>query len=291
MHVAQGLVYGDLTFFFCRSQSKSASDEKQEPKRRTSKHPERPTTGTGKRSGSLASHYIDIEDDLEACFEQDGGDARVLPSPSSDKEECHTSRQLSKLQLPPVPAAVAQFVPSEAAAVPSLKRTQLMPFQLKGEQAVDKAQLAIASQAGKGRKSPVSPDTADTPATEPQTSEVQTDKAIVNYDKAAQGDAKQPAGGTTSATGLIAAFRPVDQLPASSAAAPSPASTAESNASDRQAAGDVQGFDLRSYLDALLQRAEVLRLELPAHRPEDACEKESAGTSVCLSTFALLLQC
>jgi hypothetical protein len=241
-----------------------------------------------KRSGSLASHYIDIEDDSEACFEQDGGDARLLPSPSPDKEECHTFRQRSPLQLPPVPAAVAQFVPSEAAAVPSLQRTQSMPFQLEGEQAVDKAQLAIASQAGKGRKSPVTPDAAGKPATEPQTLEVQTDKAVVNYDKAAQGDTKQPAGGSSD---LIAAFRPVGQLSASSAAAPSPVSTAGSNASDRQAAGDVQGFDNRSYLDALLLRAKILRLELPAHRPENACEKESAGTSVCLSTFALLLQC
>ncbi len=118
---------------------------------------------------------------------------------------------------------------------------------------------------------------------------VQTDEAVANDDKAAQGDAKQPAARTTYARGLIAAFRPVEQLPASSAAASLPASTAGSNASDRQAAGDPQDF--RSHLHALLLRAKVLRLEESAHRPEDAREKESAGTSVCLSRFALLLQC
>ncbi len=123
-----------------------------------------------------------------------------------------------------------------------------------------------------------------------------------------QGEAKQPAAGTTSATGLIAAFRPVEELPASSAApsspsspsshsilAPSspssPASTAGSNASDRQAAGDLQEIEFKSHLHALLLRAKVLRLEWSAHTPEDGREKENAGTSICPSTFALLLQC
>lgn len=71
---------------------------------------------------------------------------------------------------------------------------------------------------------------------------VQTDRAIFNDIKAGQDGAKQPAGQTTSATGLIAAFRPVEQLPASSAG------------------------------------------------PEGACDKENAGTSVCLSRSALVLQ-
>jgi len=114
---------------------------------------------------------------------------------------------------------------------------------------------------------------------------VQTGKAVVDYDKAAQGEAKQPAGRTTSATGLIAAFRPAEQLSASSAAASLPASTAGSSAS-----GVLQEFEFRSYLDALLLRAKVLQLE-QAHRPEDAHDKEGAGTSACLSMFALVLQC
>ena len=104
-----------------------------------------------------------------------------------------------------------------------------------------------------------------------------------------QSDAKQPAGRNASAKGLIAAFRPVEQLPASSAAAALSASSAGSNASDRQAADDL--LDLRSYVDALLLRAKVLRLEESAHRPEDVHERQSAGTSVCLSPFGLLLQC
>ena len=82
---------------------------------------------------------------------------------------------------------------------------------------------------------------------------------------------------------------PMEQLPASSAAASSPASTAGSNASDSQAAGDLQEIEFRSHLHALLLRAKVPRLEESAHNPEGAREKESAGTSVCLSTFALLL--
>jgi len=152
MHMVHGHEYGDLTCFTGRLQGKPASGDKQESKRRASKHPEGPTTGTGKTL-------------------------------------------------------------------------------------------------------------------------VQTGKAPVNNDKAAQGDAKQPAGQTTSATGLIAAFRPVEQLPASSAAASLPASAAGSNASR-----DLQEFEFISHLDALLLRAKVLRLE-PAHRPKDAREKESAGTS------------
>ena len=282
MHMVQGRESGDLTCFTARSQGKPASDE---PKKRTPKHPKGPMTGTGRTSGSLASYYIDTEDDSEAVLEQGDGDARLLPGPALDTEDRHT-RQLSQLQLPPVPAAVVQA--PEAAAVPSLQRAQSVPTQLEGEQAVDEAPLA--SQAGEGRKSPVS-DEPFTAATKPQTSEVQTHKAVVKTDKAAQGDAKQPAGRTTSATGLIAAFRPAEQLPASSAAASLPASTAGSNASDRQAADDLQDSDFRSHLHALLLRAKVLRLEVSAHTSEDARKKESAGTSVCLSTFALVLQC
>ena len=126
------------------------------------------------------------------------------------------------------------------------------------------------------------------PRTGTEKTVVQTSEALVIDDKV-QSDAKQPAARSTSATGLIAAFRPVEQLPASSAAATSLASSAGSNASDRQAADEL--LDLRSYVDALPLRAKVLQLELPAHGPEDECDKESAGTSVCLSTFALLLKC
>ena len=156
--------------------------------------------------------------------------------------------------------------------------------------AADKTQLAPASQAGKGLKSSVSDETL-TAATEPQTPEVPTDNAVVNGNKAVQGEAKEPAAGTTSATGLIAAFRPVEQLPASSPAASSPASTAGSSASDRQAANDLQEIEFRSHLHALLLRARVPRLEWTAHTPEDVREKGNAGTSICLSTFAMLLQC
>ncbi len=215
---------------------------------------------------SLCSHPLSDKGDSEATFEQDGDDGQPLPA-SPDKEEFHPVRQLSQLQLPSLPAAAEQ-----------------------SDSAADKTQLAPASQAGDGLKSSVS-DESSTAVTEPQTSEVQTHKAGVNGDKAVQGEAKQPAAGTTSATGLIAAFRPVEQLPASSAAASSPASTAGSNASDRQAADDLQEIEFRSHLHALLLRARVLRLEWSAHTPEDVREKENAGTSICPSTFALLLQC
>ncbi len=82
---------------------------------------------------------------------------------------------------------------------------------------------------------------SDGPTTGTGRTTEQTDRAIFNDIKAGQDGAKQPAGRTTSATGLIAAFRPVEQLPASSAG------------------------------------------------PEDACDKENAGTSVCLSRSALVL--
>jgi len=121
------------------------------------------------------------------------------------------------------------------------------------------------------------------PRTGTRNTVVQTDEAVVNDDKV-QSDAKQPAARSTSATGLIAAFRPVEQLPASSAAASLPASTAGSNASDRQAADDLQVLELRTHVVALLLRAKVPRLEWSAHTPEDVREKENAGTSVCLST-------
>ncbi len=251
--------FGNLTCFTGRLQGKPASDE---PKRRTPKHPEGPTTGARSKPDSLCSHPLSDNGDSEATFEQDGDDSQPLPA-SPDKEEFHPVRQLSQLQLPALPAAAEQ-----------------------SDSAADKTQLAPASQAGEGLKSSVS-DESSTAATEPQTSEVQTHKAGVNGDKAVQGEAKQPAAGTTSATGLIAAFRPVQQLPASSAAA----STAGSNASDRQAAGDLQEIEFRSHLHALLLRAKVLRLEWSAHTPEDVREKENAGTSISRSTFALLLQC
>ncbi len=119
---------------------------------------------------------------------------------------------------------------------------------------------------------------SDGPTTGTGRTTEQTDRAIFNDIKAGQDGVKQPAARNASATGLIAAFRPVEQLPASSAVASSLASSAGSNASDRQAADDL--LDLRFYVDALLLRAKVLRLELPAHRPEDAYEKDSAGTSV-----------
>ena len=189
-------------------------------------------------------------EDSEATFEQDGdGGQPSLSSP--DKEKYHPVRQLSQVQLPSLPAAAEQ-----------------------SDSAADKTQLAPASQAGEGLKSSVTDEPLTAP-TEPQTPEVQTD---VNGDREAQGEAKQPMAGTIPATGLIAAFRPVEYLPASSAAA----STAGSNASDRQAAGDLQEIEFRSHLHALLLRAKVPRLELPAHRPEDECDKESAGTLVCM---------
>ena len=196
-------------------------------------------------------------DESETAFEQDGDDGQPLPS-LPDKEEYHTVRQLSQLQLPSVPAAVEQ-----------------------SDSAINRTQLALASQAVEALESPVS-DQLITAATEPQTSEVHTHRGVDQTVKAAQGDVKQSAAGNDSATGLIGAFRPVEQLPASSAAASSPASTAGSNASDSQAAGDLQEIEFRSHLHALLLRAKVPRLEESAHTPEGACEKESAGTSVCL---------
>ena len=237
--------FGNLTCFTGRLQGKPASDE---PKRRTPKHPEGPTTGARSKPDSLCSHPLSDNGDSEATFEQDGDDSQPLPA-SPDKEEFHPVRQLSQLQLPALPAAAEQ-----------------------SDSAADKTQLAPASQAGEGLKSSVS-DESSTAATEPQTPEVQTD---VNGDKEAQGEAKQPMAGTTSATGLIAAFRPVEQLPASSAAA----STAGSDASDRQAADDLQEIEFRSHLHALLLRAKVLRLEWTAHTPEDAHEEDNAGTSL-----------
>ena len=283
IHVIQSREYGDLTCFSGHSQGKPASDE---PKKRNVKHPKRPTTGTGKTSGSLASHHIDTEDDSEAVLEQGGSEAHLLPGPVPDTYDRHT-RHLSQSQLLAVPAAVVQA--AEAAAVPSLQRPRSEPSQLDGEQALDEAPLA--SQAGVSGNSPASPAAIVSPATEPAALEAKTEKAVANGDKAAQGDVKQPAAQSTCATGLIAAFRPVEQHPASSAAASLPAGTAGSNASDRQAADDLQVSDFRSHVDALLLRAKIPRLELPAHRPEDAHEKESAGTSVCLSTLPLLLQC
>ncbi|DBB14961.1 TPA: hypothetical protein ACH3X3_004558 [Trebouxia sp. C0006] len=121
---------------------------------------------------------------------------------------------------------------------------------------------------------------SDGPTTGTGRTTEQTDRAIFNDIKAGQDGVKQPAARNASATGLIAAFRPVEQLPASSAVASSLASSAGSNASDRQAADDL--LDLRFYVDALLLRAKVLRLELPAHRPEDAYEKDSAACAFSL---------
>ena len=250
-----------MTCFTGRSQGKPASDDKQEPKRRAAKHLEGPTTGTGDRSTSLCSHSLS---DLHESEEQDSDDGQLLPS-SPGKLEFHTSRQPSQLQRPPVPAAVDHI-----------------------DSTVDKTQLALASQAGEGQQSLVSPAAI---ATEPQTLEVPTDNTVVNGDKAVQGEAKPPAAATTSATGLIAAFRPVEQLSASSAATCSPASTAGSNASDRQAAGDLQEIEFRSHLHALLLRANVPQLEWTAHASEDAHEEGNAGTSLCMSNFALMLQC
>ncbi|KAA6420423.1 MAG: hypothetical protein FRX49_09585 [Trebouxia sp. A1-2] len=114
------------------------------------------------------------------------------------------------------------------------------------------------------------------PTTGPGRTVVQTDKAVVSHGKAAQGDAKQPAGRTTASTALIAAFRPVEQLPASSAADVLPASVAGSDAS-----GVLQESEFRSHLTALLLRAKILRLEL-ADRPENAHDTDSAVCPVSL---------
>ena len=250
MHVVQGRENGDLTCATGRLQGKPASNE---PKRRTPKHPKGPTTGARNKSDSLCSHQLSDLDESETAFEQDGDDGQPLPS-LPDKEKNHTVRQLS--QLPSVPAAVEQ-----------------------SHSAINRTQLALASQAGETLESPVS-DQPITAATEPQTSEVQTHRGVVQTVKAAQGDSKQSAAGTDSAAGLIGAFRPMEQLPANSAAASSPASTAGSNASDSQAAGDLQEIEFRSHLHALLLRAKVLRLEESAHTPEDAREKESRYISL-----------
>ncbi|KAL0044580.1 hypothetical protein WJX82_001321 [Trebouxia sp. C0006] len=54
-----------------RQRGKPASDE---PKRRTPKHPEGPTTGARSKADSLCSHPLSGMDDSEAIFKQDGDD-------------------------------------------------------------------------------------------------------------------------------------------------------------------------------------------------------------------------